>query len=74
MPQDKQKKIYRKGKQVGYGRKKAPKSTGFYVPKGKEGDSRYKQPKLKGAGMDPRDLDPFNDAHVKTWEDAGGKR
>ncbi len=80
MPQDeKQKPIYdSKGNKIGYGRKKAPKATFGYVPKGKEGDSRYTQPKgssTKGKGMDPRNIDPMplNDAHVKTWREAGGK-
>ncbi len=80
MPQDKEKQkvIYKGGKAVGYGRKKAPKATFGYVPKGKEGDSRYTQPmgsSTKGKGMDPRNIDPMplNDAHVKTWREAGGK-
>ena len=81
MPQEKRRVLRnKKGEKIGYGTEKAPIATGgeyvrktpkkgYYVPKGKEGDKRY-----KGAGMDPRNLDPFNDAHVKTWEAAGGRR
>ncbi len=55
----------------------APAKPKYYVPKGKEGDSRYKTPGISratagtaGQGMDPRNVVPMplNDAHVKAYE------
>lgn len=77
MPQEEKKVIIRneRGQKIGTkggGSKGGVSETGFgYVPKGKEGDSRYKGVGISsegtGTGMDPRNRDPLNDEHVKEF-------